>query len=56
MNAAESDSSSEEDDEAFNLQAGHSTSIASKIYGRSLDEAQFRVESKRFAFQTASVK
>jgi hypothetical protein len=56
MEGAESDSSGEEDDEAFDLQAGHSTSIAGKIYGRSLDEAQFGVESKRFAFRAASVE
>ncbi|KAJ6194071.1 hypothetical protein J3E72DRAFT_199128, partial [Bipolaris maydis] len=51
---ADEDSESSSEDEAFDLQTGHGSSVAGAIYGRSLDEAVFSVESKRFMFRVAS--
>ncbi|KAI1676246.1 Superfamily II DNA helicase [Pyrenophora tritici-repentis] len=48
------DNTSSEEDEAFDLQTGHSSRVAGAIYGRSLYEAVFSVESKRFMFRVAS--
>ncbi|KAH5546576.1 hypothetical protein HBI26_254300 [Parastagonospora nodorum] len=41
---------SDREDETFDLQTGHSSSVAGGIYGRPLTEPVFSVEAKRFAF------
>ncbi|USP79366.1 hypothetical protein yc1106_06640 [Curvularia clavata] len=51
---ADEDDAEEEEDEAFDLQTGHGSRVAGAIYGRSLNEAAFSVESKRFMFRVSS--
>ncbi len=46
----------EEVDEAFDLQAGHSSRIAGNIYGRMLSEAPFHTQAKRAAFRKVSTE
>jgi hypothetical protein len=46
----------EEIDEAFDLQAGHSSRIAGNIYGRMLNEAPFHTQARRAAFRKVSTE
>ena len=52
--AANKDKASEEEDEGFNLQTRHSSSIARAIYRRLLNEAMFSIALKQFMFRVAS--
>ena len=46
----------EEVDEAFDLQAGHSSRIAGNIYGRMLSEAPFHTQARRAASRRVSTE
>ncbi|KAH5737485.1 hypothetical protein HBI18_067960 [Parastagonospora nodorum] len=56
IDADDNGESSHADDEAFDLQTGHSSSVAGSIYGRPLTEPVFSVEAKRFAFRLVSTE
>jgi len=47
---------SNEEDEAFDIQTGHGSSIGGMIYGRLITEAAFSTESKRAALRRVSVE
>ncbi|KAH5553423.1 hypothetical protein HBI26_237420 [Parastagonospora nodorum] len=52
---AESEDSDRED-KTFDLQTGHSSSVARGIYGRPLTKPVFSVEAKQFTFQLVSTE
>lgn len=54
MQADEEGSRGEEEDEAADLQTGHSSHVGGLIYGRHITEAAFSTESKRAAFRRVS--
>ncbi|KAH6132289.1 hypothetical protein HBI68_255650 [Parastagonospora nodorum] len=56
MDADDEGGYSNVDDEPFDLQTGHSSSVAGGIYGRPLTEPVFSVEAKRFAFRLVSTE
>jgi superfamily II DNA helicase RecQ len=50
------DDKSDGEDDAFDTQTGHSSSVAGKIYGRPITEPMFSVEAKRIGFRLASAE
>jgi superfamily II DNA helicase RecQ len=47
---------SNDEDEAFDIQTGHGSSIGGMIYGRPITEATFSTESKRAALRRVSIE
>lgn len=50
----EDDEKDGEEDEFFDLQAGHGSKIAGMIYGRQLNESPFHTVNKRVGFRKVS--
>lgn len=54
MQADEEQDNRQEDDDAADLQQGHSSQVGGMIYGRAITESMFSSESKRAAFRRVS--